>query len=183
MLGDRSATVGRAIACIEAVTHHRDVAVSVTDPGARHFPLVYVNAAFEMLTGYRAGQSVGRNARFLLPVRTDPSMLVALRDAVAAARPFIGCLVNAHRKGDHFHSFLIVEPVEIDQHSSLLVACHFKVGEDSPVLRLQTHAQQIEAFETAEPDPKRQTAAMAASAFKMRADAILTLVRSQIDRA
>jgi hypothetical protein len=109
-------------------------------------------------------------------------MIAALRTATESARPFIGCLLNAHRNGEHFHSFLIVEPIELDVDASILVACHFDVAADNPVLRFKTHDQQTEAFATTQVDPRSHTASMAASAFRMRADANFALLRSQLDR-
>ncbi|HLM66950.1 MAG TPA: PAS domain S-box protein, partial [Longimicrobium sp.] len=42
-----------------------DEGILVTDPHQPHDPIVYVNPAFERMTGYAAGEVIGRNCRLL----------------------------------------------------------------------------------------------------------------------
>ncbi|TNM69629.1 EAL domain-containing protein [Streptomyces sp. NP160] len=59
-------------------------------------PLVYVNPAFERLTGLSADQVLGRNCRFLQGPDTDPRAVASIRAAVRAGREWNGVLLN-HR--------------------------------------------------------------------------------------
>ncbi|WP_432492098.1 EAL domain-containing protein [Kineococcus auxinigenes] len=70
--------------------------VTIADVSRPDEPLVYVNAAFEALSGLRAEQVLGRNCRLLQGPDTDPVALAALRAAVAAGEEWRGVLLN-HR--------------------------------------------------------------------------------------
>ncbi|WP_432498214.1 EAL domain-containing protein [Kineococcus gypseus] len=70
--------------------------VSIADVTRPDQPLVYVNAAFEVLSGLRAEEVLGRNCRFLQGPDTDPVAVAAVRAAVAAGREWRGVLLN-HR--------------------------------------------------------------------------------------
>ena len=68
-------------------------------PGPR---IVFVNAAFERLTGYAAAQLVGRTPRLLQGPGTEPGPLAALRAACAAGRPYAGRVTNYRADGTPF---------------------------------------------------------------------------------
>ena len=57
-------------------------AVSLIDVRDRDQPLVYVNPAFERLTGYPAGEVLGRSWRLSEGAETDPKTAARLHDAV-----------------------------------------------------------------------------------------------------
>jgi PAS domain S-box-containing protein len=76
-------------------------AVLVTDtrleePGPR---VLYVNSAFEHLTGYAPGEVVGGPARVLMGVGTDATAIAELHAALASGRPYKGEFVNYDRDG------------------------------------------------------------------------------------
>ena len=62
-------------------------------------PLVYANAAFEVLSGYRLEEVLGRNCRFLQGTDTDPEAVGRIRAAVRAGRECRETLLN-HRGAD-----------------------------------------------------------------------------------
>ncbi|MEH3078534.1 MAG: PAS domain-containing protein [Quadrisphaera sp.] len=59
-------------------------------------PLVYVNPAFERLTGLPAEQVLGRNCRFLQGPESDPRVVGSIRAAIRAGREWNGVVLN-HR--------------------------------------------------------------------------------------
>ncbi|WP_070988394.1 diguanylate cyclase [Halofilum ochraceum] len=76
-------------------------AVLVTDtrleePGPT---VLYVNSAFEHLTGYAPGEVVGGPARVLMGAGTDATAIAELHAALAAGRPYKGEFVNYDRDG------------------------------------------------------------------------------------
>ncbi len=73
--------------------------VTIADARRPDMPLVYVNAAFEQLSGLRAEQVLGRNCRFLQGSDTDRGVVDAIRAALAAGREWRGTLLN-HRGPD-----------------------------------------------------------------------------------
>jgi diguanylate cyclase (GGDEF)-like protein/PAS domain S-box-containing protein len=68
--------------------------VTIVDALSPDQPLVYVNRAFEDLSGYRAEEVLGRNCRFLQCADTDPGVVAAMRAAIDAGREFRGTLLN-----------------------------------------------------------------------------------------
>ena len=68
--------------------------IAVADLQLPDSPLVYVNRAFEELSGLPAEQVLGRNCRFLQGPDTDPAALDRVRAALAAGRSCSETLLN-----------------------------------------------------------------------------------------
>ena len=85
--------------------------VSVTDPRQPDNPLVYVNAAFEHMTGYSAGEVVGRNCRFLQGSDTDPEAVAEIRRGLAAQQAATVTLLNYRKDGTPFWNEVAITPV------------------------------------------------------------------------
>jgi PAS domain S-box-containing protein len=87
------------------------VGVVIVDAGAQDMPIVFVNPAFESLTGYRAAEVLGRNCRFLSSERTDPATKKRLRKAIAARRPIAVEIENCRKDGTWFWNRLSLSPI------------------------------------------------------------------------
>jgi diguanylate cyclase (GGDEF)-like protein/PAS domain S-box-containing protein len=74
-------------------------------------PIIYVNPAFERLTGYDASEIIGANCRFLQGPGTDESVLRELKAATSTCRHFQGTLMNYRKDGSPFLNELTVSPV------------------------------------------------------------------------
>ncbi|HUJ11200.1 MAG TPA: PAS domain S-box protein [Verrucomicrobiae bacterium] len=85
--------------------------IVISDPNQPDNPIIYVNAAFERLTGYSRAEAIGRNCRFLQGADTDPAAVENVRAAVRERRPVIVQLVNYRKDGTKFWNSLIVSPV------------------------------------------------------------------------
>ncbi|MBB4636680.1 PAS domain S-box protein [Longimicrobium terrae] len=85
--------------------------VLITDPHQPDDPIVYVNPAFEELTGYPASEALGRNCRFLQGPDTDPAAVDVLRAAIAEERSATVDLLNYRRDGTPFWNRLSISPV------------------------------------------------------------------------
>ena len=68
--------------------------VTIADMTRPDQPLVFVNAAFEQLSGYSAAELLGRNCRFLQGSDTDPAAVSRLRTAIAEGRECRETLLN-----------------------------------------------------------------------------------------
>ena len=73
------------------------VAVSITD---RDATILYVNPAFEALTGYAAEEVVGKNESLLSNKRTPHAVYVELWEVIGSGRGGQGRLINRKRDGD-----------------------------------------------------------------------------------
>lgn len=87
------------------------LAIAISDPTLPDNPIIYVNAAFETLTGYSSAEIVGRNCRFLQGPNTDADEIARLRTAIAERRRIALDLLNYRRDGSPFWNRLLVTPV------------------------------------------------------------------------
>jgi len=85
--------------------------MSVADATQPDMPLIYVNPAFERLTGYSRSEVLGRNCRFLLGQHTDQPARAQLRDALREGRAASVTLTNVRKDGTVFSNALHVAPV------------------------------------------------------------------------
>ena len=84
---------------------------TISDAALPDNPLVYVNRAFEVTTGYAASEVLGRNCRFLQGDQTDPEAVGELRRALAERRSATVTLLNLRRDGSSFWNEVSVSPV------------------------------------------------------------------------
>jgi PAS domain S-box-containing protein len=87
------------------------VGITLTDPALPDNPLVYVNDAFERMTGYEEAEVLGRNCRFLQGERTSERAVGRLREAIETVDPVSVELVNYRRDGTPFWNRVDVAPL------------------------------------------------------------------------
>jgi len=154
LLRDARGRAVRAVGGMVDVTEkHRDQAnlrllqrtVEVSDNGiviadARHpdHAVVYVNPAFEHITGYPAAEILGRNCRLLQGRDSHQSGVLAIRDAVREERETRVVLRNYRRDGELFWNEFRLTPVRDDEG----VLTHF-VGVISDVTERQRYEEQL----------------------------------------
>ena len=83
----------------------------LSDPNQPDNPLVFVNRAFEDLTGYTAEEALGRNCRFLQGPGTDLATVDELKRAIAAEVEVSTELFNYRKDGTGFWNALYISPV------------------------------------------------------------------------
>lgn len=83
----------------------------IVDARARDMPLVYVNPAFERLTGYRAAEVLGHNCRFLHGEDTQQEGLAVVRSALKTGASCITTLRNYRKDGSLFWNELRLAPI------------------------------------------------------------------------
>lgn len=91
----------------EALRKLTDAAL-VTDAEQR---IVFANEAFERVTGYQAGEILGRNPRFLQGPGTDRTTVAAMRTATSAGAPFRGEVLNYQKDGSSFWNLVTITPI------------------------------------------------------------------------
>lgn len=85
--------------------------VIIVDAQSSDLPMVYVNTAFERITGYSRDEALGRNCRFLQGEDTDPAAIKLLREGVAEQREVHVVMRNYRRNGAVFWNDLYISPV------------------------------------------------------------------------
>ena len=78
-------------------------------------PIIYVNSAFEKLTGYSAAEVEGRNCRFLQGQQRDWLTVKQLRDAIALRLECSVVLKNYRKDNSLFWNNLFLAPVPDEQ--------------------------------------------------------------------
>ena len=76
-----------------------------------HRPLIYVNGAFETLTGYTREDVMGENCRMLTAESPDSPVRSALREAIAEGRTGSFVLRNRRKDGEEFWNELQIFPL------------------------------------------------------------------------
>ena len=84
---------------------------AISDASRPEQPLIYVNKAFETLSGYSAAEVIGQNCRFLMNEAPDAPERVRLRQAVADASRGTFLLQNKRKSGEEFWNELTLYPV------------------------------------------------------------------------
>jgi len=93
--------------------------VTLADPDQEDMPLVYVNKAFETITGYTLAETVGRNCRFLQGDEHDQAGVKQLKEGIKNRKPVEVVLRNFRKNGELFYNHLLVSPL-FDSHGNLL---------------------------------------------------------------
>lgn len=90
----------------------RSIATSVvmTDAGPDH-KIIYVNPAFETLTGYTFNEVKGKNPRILQGMNSNRSVLRRLRQALESGQHFHGETINYRKDGSEFMMEWQVVPI------------------------------------------------------------------------
>jgi PAS domain S-box-containing protein len=88
--------------------------IVITDPKLPDNPIVYVNPAFEKISGYATDEVRGRNCRFLQADDRGQSALDELRVALREKRECRVVLRNYRKDGTPFWNELYVSPVHDD---------------------------------------------------------------------
>jgi len=85
--------------------------ITLSDPDQPDNPIVYANAAFELITGYDNAEILGRNCRFLQGQDRDQPEIDRIREAVREQKPVTVTLRNYRKDGTLFHNRFSIRPL------------------------------------------------------------------------
>jgi len=122
--------------------------VSLADPDQEDMPLVYINKAFEDITGYSREETLGRNCRFLQGDDRDQEQIDKLREAIKNKVPVEVTLKNYKKNGELFYNHLKMMPL-FDSNGNLLYFLGVQhdateqIKTDEEIKRLRSLAQNM----------------------------------------
>ncbi len=93
--------------------------VSLADPDLPDMPIVYVNKAFEKMTGYAKEEVIDKNCRFLQGNNRNQEQRFVLANAIKNRTPIEVTLENFKKNGDLFYNQLKLTPL-FDSKGNLL---------------------------------------------------------------
>ena len=86
--------------------------VFITDPARSDEPIIYVNAAFERMTGYTQADVAGQNIEILRGPWTDPDAIEELQAAFRERREASVKMLSYRKDGSTFWDSMTIAPVE-----------------------------------------------------------------------
>jgi len=88
------------------------VGITVADMRLSDEPLIYVNDAFERLTGYTVEETLGRNCRFLQGEDSDEEAIATMRAAIENDESTAVELKNYTKSGEGFWNRVEIAPIQ-----------------------------------------------------------------------
>ncbi|WP_203299212.1 EAL and GGDEF domain-containing protein [Marinobacter sediminum] len=134
----------------QALDQAEDI-VFVTDAEGR---LVYVNGAFERMTGYSAAEAVGQHAKLLKSGQHDAEFYQKFWRTLTRGKSFSDIFINRRKNGELFHNHQTVTPV---LGSTGETQYYLAVGKDlSERLELEEKLHRASYFDLLTKGPNRQ---------------------------
>jgi PAS domain S-box-containing protein len=90
------------------------VGITVADLARPDEPLVYINDAFERLTGYAEAETLGRNCRFLQGPDSNEEARRTMREAVDAGEGASVEIKNYRKDGERFWNRVDIAPIDFE---------------------------------------------------------------------
>jgi adenylate cyclase len=87
------------------------VGIVIADAQLPDMPLIYINSAFEKMTGYSREETIGKNCRFLQGKNTSQATIDQLRKAIKEETNCTVILLNYHKNGTPFWNELTISPI------------------------------------------------------------------------
>ncbi|MBR9970723.1 sensor histidine kinase [Magnetospirillum sulfuroxidans] len=129
--------------------------VAISDATRPDFPLVYVNPAFESMTGYSAAEVLGRNPRFLHGDDREQIGLVEVRKALKAGHSVDAVLKNYRADGTPYWNDMTISAVHaVSGHLTHFVAIQRDITEQErnrvslreAYARIERYSAELERF-------------------------------------
>jgi len=85
--------------------------ITLSDPDQPDNPIVYANAAFELITGYDREEIIGHNCRFLQGADRDQPEIERIREALREHQAVTVTLRNYRKDGSLFYNRFSIRPL------------------------------------------------------------------------
>jgi diguanylate cyclase (GGDEF)-like protein/PAS domain S-box-containing protein len=116
--------------------------IVLTDSSKPDNPIVYVNSAFTVMTGYEPQDAIGKNLRILQGPETDAAAISDLGQALASGHSVRREVLNYRKNGEAFWNDVTIDPI---RNSHDLLTGFAAIMYDSSV-RHTEHAEKLAAL-------------------------------------
>ena len=96
--------------------------------------IIYVNKAFNRLTGYESSEVIGKTPKILQGSATDRHVIANLTDSLKNDSPFEGQAINYRKDGTPFIMNWRVLPLKIDNQTKAWIAIQREIGSSESVV-------------------------------------------------
>jgi PAS domain S-box-containing protein len=103
-----TASEGERLRRLAAAVNAAAESIIVTDAGSH---IVYVNPAFERMTGFTSDEALGQHIRFLKSGKHDAAFYAAMWKVLHAGQSWHGCFVSRRKDGSLFEEEATISPV------------------------------------------------------------------------
>ena len=121
-----------------ATVEHFPQAVSLVDMQVAGLPLLYVNRAWEALTGYKRSDAVSHNAQMLQGESTEESAIAQMVHAIREKRTTTVIVSNYKKDGSRFRNALTLHPVSDENGKHSVAAAQRHTYSSTPLTTLTT---------------------------------------------
>ena len=111
---------------LAATLEDAPIGVTITDPTLSGNPIVYVNDAYEELTGYDKAEVLGRDRTLLQGPETDPSDIATLEQAIESRESTSVEMLNYQADGSAFWNRVTVTPLYNEDESAVKYWAYFQ---------------------------------------------------------
>jgi len=128
------------------VIQHTINPIQITDASGK---MVYVNPAFEKVTGYTSQELLGQNPRILNSGKQSREFWKSVWEHIASGRVWVGRIENRRKDGSPFYTELVISPI-IDRQSQVVgyLGAHRDITEQKMLERQLVRSQKLESIGT-----------------------------------
>ena len=94
---------------------YNSIIISEAGPG---YPIVYVNPAFTLMTGYEAEEVMGKSPSILQGPKTDQAVIDQLKTDISHGRVFHGRAINYRKDGSEFMMQWKIAPIQNEKNAT-----------------------------------------------------------------
>ena len=144
------------------------IASVISNPRLPDNPIIAVNQAFCVLTGYEPEEILGRNCRFLAGPATEPWLTERIRQGTRDRKPTLVEILNYKRDGRSFRNAVLVAPVFLpDGELEYFIGSQVELDEETLGPSSNRHHKAVQVVRTLSPR-QRQVLQQIAAGYRSK---------------